>query len=247
LGMAALAVGQPARARDMFEQELAYARSIGDRFAEKVALERLGLAWGNLRDFTRAIAFFEQALSLASQVGDRQQQANLLWQQGIQHAELGQRELAMARAEAAIALFKFMGRPQAGWYGAQLQKYRMGLSEELPGATPAGKKPNASPLDYLGGSIVASVMANQPSEGQQATNKTEGPGLLRMAMSATKAMANFMGSGLKTTTVETQRKRLETCAACEHHTGLRCKICGCFTNVKSRMLHEDCPIGKWPE
>jgi tetratricopeptide (TPR) repeat protein len=246
LGMAALAVGQPAQARDMFEQELAYARSVGDRFAEKVALERVGLAWGNLRDFQRAIAFFEQALTLARQVGDRQQQANLLWQQGIQHAELGQRELAMARAEEAIVLFKFMGKPQAGWYGAHLQKYRMGLSEELPGGTGAGKKANASPLDYLGGSIVASVMANQSSEGPQAGGKAEGPGLLRMAMSATRAMANFIGSGMKTTPPDVQQKRLDTCAACEHHTGLRCKICGCFTNVKSRMLHEDCPIGKWP-
>jgi hypothetical protein len=68
-----------------------------------------------------------------------------------------------------------------------------------------------------------------------------------MAMSATKAMAGFVGSGFKTTSPEVQQKRLQTCAVCEHHTGLRCKICGCFTNVKSRMLHEDCPIGKWPE
>jgi len=246
LGMAALAVGQPAQARDMFEQQLAYVRSIGDRFAEKLALERLGLACGSLRDFTRAIAFFEQALILARQAGDRHQQANILWQQGIQHAELGQRQLAMARAEEAITLFKFMGKPQAGWYGAHLQKYRMGLSEELPGATIAGKKSTASPLDYLGGSIVASVMANQPGDGPQAATKTEGPGLLRMAVSATKAMANFIGSGMKTTPEDMQRKRLETCASCEHHTGLRCKVCGCFTNVKSRMLHEDCPIGKWP-
>jgi hypothetical protein len=65
-------------------------------------------------------------------------------------------------------------------------------------------------------------------------------------MSATKAMAGFAGTGFKTTPPETWRKRIETCAACEHHTGLRCRICGCFTNVKSRMLHEDCPIGKWP-
>jgi len=247
LGMAVLAVRQPARARDMFEQTLAYARATGDHFGEKVALERLGIASGNLGDFTRAIAFFEQALSLARQVGDRQQQANLLWQQGIQHAELGQRELAIAKAEEAVTLFKFMGRPHAGWYGAHLQKYRMGLFEELSRATPAGDNAKAGPLDYLGGSIVASVMASQPSEGPQSTKKTEGPGMLRMAMSATKAMASFISSGLKTTPVEIQRKRLETCAACEHHTGLRCKICGCFTNVKSRMLHEDCPIGKWPE
>jgi tetratricopeptide (TPR) repeat protein len=246
LGMAALAVGQPAQARDMFEQELAYARSIGDHFDEKVALERLGLAWASLRDFTRAIAFFEQAQALARQVGDRQQQANLLWQQGIQHAELGQRELALAKADEAITLLKFMGKPQAGWYGAHLQKYRMGLSEELPGGTGAGKRPGASPLDYLGGSIVASVMADPSGEGPQTATKAEGPGLLRMAMSATTAMANFIGTGMKTTPPDVQQKRMQTCASCEHHTGLRCKICGCFTNVKSRMLHEDCPIGKWP-
>jgi hypothetical protein len=70
--------------------------------------------------------------------------------------------------------------------------------------------------------------------------------LLRMAVSATKAMATFLGTGMKTAPVELQQKRLNTCATCEHHTGLRCRICGCFTNVKARMLHEDCPIGKWP-
>jgi tetratricopeptide (TPR) repeat protein len=247
LGMAALAVGDAGRARELFEQELAYARSTGDRFAEKMALERLGIAAGNLREFNRAIALFEQALLLARQVGDRQQQANLLWQQGIQHAELGQRELAIARAEETITLFKIMGRPQAGWYGAHLQKFRMGAFDELSGAAQPGGNPGSSPLEYLGGSIVASVMATQSAPGQQNSQKSGGPGLLRMAMSATRAMASFIGSGLKTTPVETQRKRQQTCAACEHHTGMRCKICGCFTHVKSRMLHEDCPIGKWPE
>ena len=70
--------------------------------------------------------------------------------------------------------------------------------------------------------------------------------MLRMALSATKAMATFLGTGLKTATPETTQKRLQTCAACEHHTGMRCKICGCFTDVKSRLLYETCPIGKWP-
>ena len=82
-------------------------------------------------------------------------------------------------------------------------------------------------------------MAQQPTGSGTAQGK--GPGLLRMAMSATKAMANYVGSGFKTATPEVQRQRLQTCAACEHHTGLRCQICGCFTNVKSRLLHEDCP------
>ncbi len=64
-----------------------------------------------------------------------------------------------------------------------------------------------SPAAYLGGSIVASVMAGQSTDavrGRHAT--TSGPGLLRMAMSATKAMAGFVGSGFKTTSPETQTK-----------------------------------------
>ena len=93
---------------------------------------------------------------------------------------------------------------------------------------------------------MASVMAGQSSQGQSASPANSGPGLLRMAMSATKAMAAFIGTGMKATPLDLQQKRIQTCMACEHHTGMRCKICGCFTHVKSRMLHEDCPIGKWP-
>jgi hypothetical protein len=66
-----------------------------------------------------------------------------------------------------------------------------------------------------------------------------------MALSATKAMAKFLGSGGKTTPAATGAQRLQTCATCEHHTGLRCRLCGCFTNVKVRLLHESCPLGKW--
>ena len=207
-------------------------------------MERLGLAHWHLREYSVALSCFEQALSLARLVGDRMQAANLLWYQGIQHAELGQRDLAIARAEESIELFKAMGRPQAAWYGQHLQKYRMGLYEEAPAA--AGGGVNLSPQSYLGGAIVASVMPGAAAQGQSASQPNSGPGLLRMAMSATKAMATFIGSGMKATPPDLQQKRIQTCMACEHHTGMRCKICGCFTHVKSRMMHEDCPIGKWP-
>jgi len=245
LGMTLLALGQPLKARSAFEQTLAHARATGDRFAEKAALERLGISFWRLRDFNGALGLFDQALELARQVGDRHQQANLLWHQGIQHAELGQRQLAIEKAEESIALFRLMGRPQAASYGAYLQKYRMGLSEDSPGPTARGAV-DRSPEAYLGGALVASVMAGGSATEAAHAKPATGPGLLRMAMSATKAMAGFVGSGFKTAPAETQRLRLQTCAACEHHTGVRCKICGCFTNVKSRMLHEDCPIGKWP-
>src|SRR5262249_50278668 len=71
------------------------------------------------------------------------------------------------------------------------------------------------------------------------------PGLLRMALSAAKSMAKFLGSGLKTVTPQVYLGRLAICAGCEHHTGVRCRLCGCFTNAKARMAHEQCPIKKW--
>jgi len=244
LGMALLAVRQPARAAELFHHALTYARAKGDPYAEKLALERLAMAFGNLGDPNRAIATFEQALGVTRRVGDRHQEANVLWQQSIQFAELGQREPAIAKAEESVTLFKLLGKPQATWYGAYLQKYRMGLLDDQPPDAPGGGA-GFSPHSYLGGSITANIMAQQQT-GAGAAQAKGGPGLLRMAMSATKAMANFVGSGFKTATPEVQRQRVQTCAVCEHHTGLRCQICGCFTNVKSRLLHEDCPIGKWP-
>jgi tetratricopeptide (TPR) repeat protein len=250
LGMAALGVNQLQRARQIFEQELDWARATHNHLVEKIILERLAMTAGKMGNFQAALELFEKALPLARLVGDRQQEANLLWYQGIQHAALGQRDLAEAKAEAAIAVLKLMGKPQAAWYGAQLQKYRMGMVEDAPVGPAPGPGPGApaSPHDYLGGAIAAHAMASQSNLDQaRSLNKTiSGPGLLAMAMSATKAMANFVGSGFKTVSPEIQRKRLDSCASCEHHTGMRCKICGCFTAVKSGMLHEDCPIGKWP-
>ena len=186
-----------------------------------------------------------QALGLARRVGDQHQEANLLWLQGIQLAELDQRDAAIDRAQQAIAMFAKLGKPQASWYGAYLQKYRMGLFDNGPVPGVAGVA--AGPEAYLGGSLVAGVVAGQVTGQAQANPKgTSGPGLLRMALSATKSMAQFAGSGFKTTPPEVQRRRLQTCTDCEHHTGMRCKICGCFTAAKSRLLHESCPIGKWP-
>jgi tetratricopeptide (TPR) repeat protein len=247
LGLAVLGVGQSARARQMFEHGLAFARAKRDHLGEKTAMERLGLAHWHLREFATALSCFDQALGLAQMVGDRMQAANLLWFQGIQYAELGQRDLAIAKAEESIALFRAMGRPQAAWYGSHLQKYRMGLFEDAPADAPAGV--SVSPQSYLGGAMVASVMASSQAvsaQGQKASPPNSGPGLLRMAMSATKAMTTFVGSGMKTTPADIQQKRTQTCATCEHHTGMRCKVCGCFTHVKIKMMHEDCPIGKWP-
>jgi hypothetical protein len=67
-----------------------------------------------------------------------------------------------------------------------------------------------------------------------------------MGLSAARSVTRFLRSGLKTADGAVLEQRLQACAACEHHTGLRCKVCGCFTNVKTRLAHEVCPAGRWP-
>jgi tetratricopeptide (TPR) repeat protein len=243
LGLAALAAGQGGRALELFEQELAYARETKNTFAEKGALERLGQAHANLRDPAVALGFYEQALTLAHQVGDRQHEADLLWYLAIQLAELGQQDRAIARAQAAVDLLQSLGKPKARWFAHHLHRYRMG--EAAAGLTGAMETGAARPAgDFAGGSVVTTVGAVQPIPGP---GQAAGPGLLRMAVSAAKAMTKFLGSGFKVVPDDTYQKRLQTCATCEHHTGVRCRLCGCFTNAKAWLPHEECPIGKWPK
>jgi tetratricopeptide (TPR) repeat protein len=223
LGLAVLGLKQPARALELFNRELASARQAGDRFAGKIALTHLGNSYAAMRNPGQAMALFEQALALAREVGDRPDEAELLWRIAIQYAELGQRDEALAWAQASVDLFRALGMPQGDYLADHLQKYR------------------SEPAALFGGPIVAGGWA-QPAPAQAAT----GPGLLRMALSGAKAIARFVGSGFKTVPAPTHRQRLATCASCEHHTGLRCRVCGCFTNAKAWLPHERCPIGKWP-
>lgn len=44
-------------------------------------------------------------------------------------------------------------------------------------------------------------------------------------------------------TIEARQK---ICNTCPDRTRLgRCQHCGCFTNLKTRLTTEKCPVGKW--
>lgn len=216
LGLAALATNDPARALDLFDRALVLARAGGDPLAEKLALERLGTAYSYVPDHARALGYFEQALAVARSVGDRAHEAALLWQAAAQHAELGRNADAVALAQSSIDLYRALGRPQARTLAEHLDRVRDGEAAAFAGILVAPSSP------------------------------PPGPGLLRMAFTAAQAMARFVGSGFQTTDPALRARRLQTCASCEHHTGLRCRACGCFTDAKARLPHEDCPLGKWP-
>lgn len=233
LGLALLASGHPSRAEEVLGQALAGAHEAGRRFAEKAALDRLGQCRMALGDPAGALKHFERAMAIASELGDQGHEAELLWHVGLQHAELGRRERAMVMAGAAVDRMRRLGRPQAAWYAHHLDLFRSGGAAP-PTRGPSGESPWSSTIDT--GVVVPSAATPVPAEG---------PGPLRMALSAIGSMAKFLGSGYRVADAETYRDRLGSCGRCEHHTGLRCRACGCFTAAKARLLHERCPIGRW--
>jgi hypothetical protein len=239
LGLVCISAAQPQRALQVLEPELAYARQTGNRFAEKNVLERLGLASSQLGMSSRALSYFEQALAVTRSVGDRKQEADLLWYIAIQHAELNHRDQALASGQATVDLLTRSGKPQAEWFAEHLEKYRRGDA----GLSALESDAAAGQPTFVDGSIMSGAWMAQPGSLPQ---KANGPGLLRMAFTAARSMSKFFGTGFRSTQPEIAQKRLRTCEMCEHHTGLRCRLCGCFTGIKARMAHEECPIGKWP-
>ena len=70
--------------------------------------------------------------------------------------------------------------------------------------------------------------------------------LAGMAASFTKSMVKFAASGFQTVDQEIHDARANVCADCKYANGNKCTLCGCFTDKKAWLPHEDCPIGRWP-
>jgi tetratricopeptide (TPR) repeat protein len=234
LALALLAARQPDRAQRYLEQERAYRRSVGDGWGEKLALERLGTVQASRGNLPAALALLHEALVLARSLGDRQHEADLLWHLAVRQADHRDRPGAVVHAQAAVDLWQKQGVPQARIYAEHLQKYQQAETGAALAATSAWS-PNG---------LVTSVTTSSPMSAPAPTPSS--PSLLRMAISAAKALTQFVGSGLQTVSATVRQERLRICATCPHHTALRCRICGCFTNLKTRLPHEDCPLGQWP-
>jgi tetratricopeptide (TPR) repeat protein len=241
VGKAARAAGQAARAADYLGQALVSSRRLRDRFAEKLTLEQLGKLFASQGDAVRTIAAYEQAIALAQQLGHGQHEADLLWTLAIHHADAGRREQAVRLAQTALERFAELDHPSVSVLSDHLQRYQQEGSATVLAysSQPASDFDTASPR-------ITSPSATAAEDVASAMPGVSGPGLLRMAFSAAKSITRFVGSGLKTVPAATQQKRLEACGQCSHHTGVRCKLCGCFTSVKARLPHETCPLGKWP-
>jgi tetratricopeptide (TPR) repeat protein len=188
LGVAIFKSGQFDRARQYVEQALMLARAAGDRIAEKLLLERLGLVHVSLGDLLGAIRLLGEALTLARTLGDRQQEADLLWYLALGQAEMGQREQALGYGQAAVDLLEKGGKPQARVFREYLEQYRRDEAAALRKDWP----------EAAGGLPAPGGITGTAGAGSAPPIDRKGPGYLRMAISAARAVAHFVGSGMKT-------------------------------------------------
>lgn len=240
LGMAALKAGQPERTVTILQRVVAAARASGLRYQEKFSLEHLGMAQTTLKHGAEALSAFETALAMARDMTDQHHEADLLWLLAILHADLQQRDHACRRAEDAISLYRKQLNPYVSWLMEQLQRYRQGTDAMLANAETV-RSSNSAAL-FLG----AFSVTTSGAESTKSPPTSGEPGLLRMALTAMKSVSRFFASGFQSVSQTAYQKRLQTCESCEHYTGIRCSLCGCFCSIKAWMPHEDCPIQKWP-
>lgn len=232
LSVALVGVGQAGRAQELLAQELAYARETKDRHEEKLVLTYLASALAKSHNFIESLTTADHALCLARELGDRHHEADLLWFQAIQHAELGHTDLACGSAQAAIDALATLRSPHLGWLREHLKKYRATCPQSaVPGGAPPGGY-------YTGPTAVA-----PPPPVQQGS--AGDPSILRAAITAVHAQTEKPAPGTKTVAASIHKQRLDTCGACAHHTGARCRISGSFTSGKAWLAHETCPLGKW--
>ena len=161
-----------------------------------------------------------------------------MWNAAICQEELGNRDRALELAQVAVDISREIGLPTAGRYAESLEHFRRGNMNLA--SVSSGEYAADSSLTWLFNEPIDMAPANQVVKGSRVPAS-----LLRMAYTATRSMGKFASSGFKTVSRDAREERLDVCRTCEQHTGLRCKVCGCFTAAKTWLRHEGCPLGKW--
>jgi len=77
-------------------------------------------------------------------------------------------------------------------------------------------------------------------------NNTEGPGLLKKALSFGEAIVDHVSDGLAKVEKNELAARLTICGKCIHNHNGTCNKCGCVLSTKAGWRSADCPEGYWP-
>jgi hypothetical protein len=73
------------------------------------------------------------------------------------------------------------------------------------------------------------------------------PDFLEKVKNVGGALGRFVKIGMKTVSEKTKQKRLSICQGCEYYDKelMKCNVCGCYLEVKTKMASESCPLNKW--
>jgi tetratricopeptide (TPR) repeat protein len=104
-----LAIGQPKRALELYEQALPLTREVGDRAEEEVTLNSMAEAYRMTGQPKRALELYEQALPLRREVGDRAGEAVTLNNIAGVYQATGQPKQALEWYEQALPLMREVG------------------------------------------------------------------------------------------------------------------------------------------
>ena len=109
LGLAWADLGEPRKAIDYHEQDLAIRHEIGDRRGEGNALGNLGNAWADLGEPRKSIEYMEQVLAVMREIGDRRGEGNALGNLGIAWKNLGEPRKAIDYYEQHLTVTREIG------------------------------------------------------------------------------------------------------------------------------------------
>lgn len=60
-----------------------------------------------------------------------------------------------------------------------------------------------------------------------------------------KAILKYVKSGAENVDEDLFKERVAICQTCEYFEGRRCKICGCFVDLKAKWAVQSCPVNNW--
>ena len=237
-GLAALVTRQVDLARAMSGAVAGFGATVGDASAEKLTLERLSAVSALTGDLSGAINLLADSLRAGSQPR--------------RPAARGRPALAHGGPLCRVwPPWRGIGQRTSG--GGSVRKAWQPTSQGVPRALVAFSARDGGAVRMApDGGVSVTVLTTLPtadraSAGSGFRRGKRAVDYLRMAVSAARALTRFVGSGLKAVRAETLTFRRQQCGACVQYTGLRCRVCGCFTNLKLRLPHEECPLGRWAD
>lgn len=229
--------GKFTEAVKLLEEAISISQPIAGSAEYAYLIGNLGENYLRLGLYDKSDKCFLQQLKIAKELPDPHIEKLALGNLGTHYAKVKDPEQAIQYYELAIHLARSSGDYEYEallTWGSALQKQALNLPKEA--------------VEYAHKAINIFVKLKDPqAEVLLEQLKNFDTGILSKISNFSKNTFAYIKDAKLTKLTENERnKRLTICTTCEFHTGITCKICGCFTAVKSWLPYGHCPIRKWP-